>query len=936
MNLPRPFPGIGPIPAALLTVTILSACLLAACARDDGDAQAHLDRAAAFLRDQAYPSAVLEYKNALQIHPDNVSARLALAETYLRMGQARNAEKEALQARSLGADEGASAVPLARAWLLLGEHARVIRETRPEGIAAPPIRARLLGLQGDAQLGLGAWKEGCALFKQATQLDAGQVESYWGLARCALRAQGPDAARKELEQALALDRKRARSWSEIGDLEYGLDRLAEADRAYQEALARDPSDLNSLSGRAMIALRRDQPREAELAVQALERQHPGHPLGKTLKALGDFRQGRHQAAFDGLTEVLKVLPNHLPSLGLHGMAAYALGRFEEAQRSLSRYLLARPERSDLRKLLAGSQIRLGRGLDALETLSPLLREDVADVQAMVLAGEAQMLGNKLVQARAWFDKALAQGVDPVPARVQLGRTLAMQGDYARAKEQFDWVLAHSPRQLQAQLGLARAHLEAGEYEQAGRLLDSMARSWPNRSEVALLKAEMMLRQDQSGQARENLLRAIAASPRDKQARLALAELELRRGDPKAAETQARSVLDLDAGNEHAHLLLSAIAQARGQGQDALRWLEAAQRLHPQGLSPLLALAGLHLHQGNALKALEWARRAEQLAPRDPGVLEALGATQLAAGETANALASYHRLAQVDPNSADAHLKHARMQMKVIKDRSGARFSLRQAIRLRPGFLEAQAELIRLEAEDSRWQTATELAREVRRQRPGKAVGYLLEGDVLLARKHYAEAAELYRQGLPLEEGGKAVAKLHRALILAGRRDQAERSLDDWLAAHPDDLAVLLYRADVALAGGRASVARADLERVQRLRPDLPLVLNNLASLYQVAGDPRALDLARRAYAKLPKNAYVQDTLGWILLEKGDPAEAVELLRQAVTGDPGNPRFIYHLAAALDRRGARSEARERLRDMLGLGRDFPEKAQAEALLVKLGG
>ncbi|MEW5789643.1 MAG: XrtA/PEP-CTERM system TPR-repeat protein PrsT [Pseudomonadota bacterium] len=922
-------------PTRRFVCCLATAALLAACQGGD-DFQAHADRAAAYYKERAYPSAVLEYKNALQRRPDDAGTRLALAETYLAMGQARNAEKEALQAKRLGVEERESAVPLARAWLLLGEHQRVLQETRPESIADPTVKARLLGLHGDARLGLGEWKTGCELFNQAIAMDGKLVEPHWGKSRCALREGGAEAARTALRAALALDPGRSRSWSELGDLEYGLERLSEADAAYRESLSRDPADLNSLTGRAMIALRRDQPREATQAVAELDRHHPDHPLGKTLQALADFRQGRLPPAHEALSEVLKSLPNHLPSLGLHGMVSYSLGRFEDAQRSLSRYVLSRPESRDLRILLASSQIRLGRGLDALETLGPLLREEVSDAQAMVLAGEAELLGNKLARAREWFNRALARGVDPVPARVDLGRTLALQGDFARAKEQFDWVLARAPRQLQAQLGLARAQLAAREFEQAARLLADMERSWPNHSEVALLRAEMLLRRDQSNVARDSLLGAVAANPGDHLARLALAEMELRRGDPDAAEAQAAAVLKQVPNDEHAHLLLAAIEQARGRPKQALAWLEAAQKAHPQRLSPLLALTGFHLRQKNPLKALEWARRAEQLSPRDPMALEALGACQLAVGETANALASYHRLALVDPNSPEAHLKYARMQLKLNHDRSGARYSLRQAIRLKPDYLEAQTELVRLEIGDSRWQTAVELARSVRRQRPEEATGFILEGEVSLARRQFAEAAELFRQGQALREGGKALVKRHGALFLAGRQEEATAALDAWLAAQPRDVAVLLYRADVALAGGRNDAARSDLEAVQALRPDLPLVLNNLAALYQEAGDARALGHARKAHALLPGNAYVLDTLGWIVLEKGEAKEAVGLLRQAVLNAPGNPRFIYHLAAALEKQGARSEARERLRDMLKKSEKFPERGAAEALLARLEG
>lgn len=910
---------------------LLCAVALMGCGNPSEQAAAYREQAEKHTRERAYPAAVVEYKNALQLQPDHVASRLALAQVYLKMGQASNAEKELLRARQLKAKPEETDGPLATAMILLGEYERALKDTYPDRISEATKRAALLSLHGDARLGLEQWNDGCDLYRQALGLNPRHVEAYWGLARCAMREKGPSASRAMLDQALAVDRNRARSWSEIGDLEYGGNRLDAADLAYREALRLDPADLNSLLGRALVALRQNRADAAVKAAKELDARHPGHPLAKTLQAVEAFQRGRYADTNAALSEVLKAMPNHLPSLMLHGMAAYSLGNYEDARRSLSRFLLAYPGRVDIRKLLASTQIKLGRGLDALDTLDTLISDKLRDPETLVLAGEAQLLNNKLNSATDYFSRAVSFGADSTSARILLAKALALRGQHGRAKEEIGLVLRSHPGDFHANATLARIRMEAGEYEQALQLLDELVRTHPANAELFQLRSEALVRMNDT----VKLSRVLASNPADTGANLALAKLEMREGKLDAAEKHARIALERNQNDEPTLLLLAEIAQSRGQVKESLAWLERAHRNRPDRIEPILAISRHHLRGGNPLKALEWARQAEKISPRESSVLEALTAAQLAMGDKAGALSTFHRLTQLNPLSPEIHFKQAQMLLNVVHDRSGARHELRQAIRLRDDYLDAQITLARLEIDDAMYDTARAVAETIQNQRPNLSTGLILEGDILFARHRYDAAAAVYGRALNKQEGGKALVKLHRALNLAGKKAQAEGALNDWLIAHPDDVPILLYRADVLLASNREKQAKVDLETVQRLQPDLPLVLNNLATIYQAEKNPLALEYAQRAFAKQPKNPFVLDTLGWIVLEKGDAKRASDLLGEAVSLAPHQPQFVYHLAAALEKRGSKSEARERLKTVLERHGAFPERAQAEALMARLG-
>ena len=152
--------------------------------------------------------------------------------------------------------------------------------------------------------------------------------------------------------------------------------------------------------------------------------------------------------------------------------------------------------------------------------------------------------------------------------------------------------------------------------------------------------------------------------------------------------------------------------------------------------------------------------------------------------------------------------------------------------------------------------------------------------------------------------------------------------------HPDSIDVAEALAGADLAANRLDQAEANLKSVLERRPRDPVVLNNLAWIYQQQGDKRAEALARQAYILLP-NGQTADTLGWILLSEGNAAQSAPLLRQAAEQVSSDPRILYHYGVALKQTGNREEAIKVLNAVVASKGDFVEKAEARKLLDELG-
>jgi putative PEP-CTERM system TPR-repeat lipoprotein len=204
----------------------------------------------------------------------------------------------------------------------------------------------------------------------------------------------------------------------------------------------------------------------------------------------------------------------------------------------------------------------------------------------------------------------------------------------------------------------------------------------------------------------------------------------------------------------------------------------------------------------------------------------------------------------------------------------------------------------------------------------------------MAQKKFSEAITAYETAYSISKNSVLVTKLHAAYTQAGKPDEAESRLAQWLKTRPEDFYARLYAAEVHLASGDFKRAMEQYEWLRQRQPDHVQVLNNLAWVYQQLKDPRALETAERAYKLRPENAASADTLGWILVEQGDTARGLELLQKASAAAPRVPEIRYHLALAWVKAGDKAKARSELQQLVETNAKFGEQAQAAKLLAEL--
>ena len=271
------------------------------------------------------------------------------------------------------------------------------------------------------------------------------------------------------------------------------------------------------------------------------------------------------------------------------------------------------------------------------------------------------------------------------------------------------------------------------------------------------------------------------------------------------------------------------------------------------------------------------------------------------------------------------------QIGVLDD---AQYSLNKAQQANPDSLPVLVALTSLAIEQGKLGRAEASLKRLLAKWPTEIMSYRLAGDLALHRGDGLTAAAQYQNILDRAPSLEALELLVRAWGVARRGQQGVKVLDNWIATHPDDINARKLLADVYLVEKNPAAALKTYERLVREFPQDTSCLNNLAYLAELAGQPAALDYAKRAYDLSPRDANVNDTLGWILVRRSRGEEALRYLREADTLQADSSVIKFHLAQALIAVKQEVEARVALQDALRTGQAFDGIDEAKALLASL--
>ncbi len=877
-------------------------------------------------------AAEIQLKNALQKAPENGAARLLLGQVLLDKRDAVGAEKELRRALQFGQDPAVVMPLLARALAALGSHNKLIDEFAAYRAADPRTQARLQILLGDAYLAVGEPAPARAAYQAALAVLPDDPAARLGQARL-LAADGKAAqADAAADAILALDPRYARAFALKADLAAAREDTDRALHLLEQAVDADPALRPAQAALLAQLIGRKRLDEAQARLEVARTSARGDPTWTYFSALIALERGDLPAARDQVLQVLKRAPDHVPSLVLAAGVELRAANPAQAESHLRRALALQPDNAIAQRLLVATHLRAGQPLRAMDALQSVLKGAGADdPRVLQLAGEVHLARGDLKQAAAYYEAAAAQAPTAL-VRARYGQIALAGGDAELGFRELEAASELEPALIQADVSRVVGHLQRGQYDRALAAAQDLERKQPDDPLGRHLLGVVHAARKDYAAARANFERALALRPDYLPSIQALAVLDA--GANKADEGRRRfeGLIEREPANEQAVLALADF-QAR-TGAPAAQVLATVQRAvaaNPKSASARIALVNLHLRGGDTKSALDAARQAARALPEEVRVLEVLAQAQERAAEHQQAGETLNRIVALQPEAVRPLRQLAAFHARQ-KETDRAVAALRRAQRLAPTDREVARDLVAVLAADGRYKDALNEVAGLKARAPDFAGAYLLEGDVLAAQKRWPQAEQAYREGLQREPAsGLLAARTHAVLLSADRRAEADRFSREWLQRNPKDSAFRMYLADRALAGNDFATAARMYEVVIAAEPRNAVALNNLAWIGGRTGDARALEYAQRAVALAPGNAAFLDTLGMLLLGKGDTARALELVARARQLAPERLDIRLNYAKALISAGRRQEARQELEALQAAERDFPGKQEIPALL-----
>jgi putative PEP-CTERM system TPR-repeat lipoprotein len=879
-------------------------------------------------------AATIQLKNALQQAPENGEARYLLGKLLLESGDPVSAEKELRRALEYKYAPATVTPQLAKAMLQLGQAKQLVGEFGSTTLDDPAAQATLKSELAYAHIGLGQYKEAGAAFAAALAAVPGDPRARVGEARLLAFDRDLPGSMKVVEEVLAKAPGNADALGLKVELLLARNEPEPAKQTLAQIIQADPRNLqarNVLVG-LLIEERSYDKAQAELA--AMKQVAPRDLRTRYLDSLLAFRQGDAAKAKEPILEVLKVAPDHLPSRMLAASIELQLGQLGTAEDHLRRVVAAVPRASAPRLLLAHAYLRQGQPTRAEEAIEPALKQEPNNPRILQVAGEIALAKGDLAGASAYYERAAAVDKDNARLRTRLAQTRFATGNVGQGFKELQSASASDPAQYQADIALILAHASRRQYDQALAAAATLEKKQPDNPLTHDLKGRVYLLKGDRKVARESFEKALGLKFDYYPAVRNLAAMDVADKQPDAGRKRFDAVLAKAPGNEAMLLgLAEFLVGTRAPTKEVVAVLERAVAANPKSVNARLTLI-TYLGRTKELKgALAAAQAARTAIPGDPRILDALGIAQLAAGETSQAITTFNALVTTQPESPAPLLRLARAQA-AAKDYDGSIGSLRRAMALRPGQLGLQSDIAAVHLAAGNPDEAFKEARSLQTARPKEAAGFVLEGELQANQKKFAEAANAYSEAFKRQASAPIAMRLHTLLQAAGKPGEAAKVGSGWLRDHPKDLLVRVYLAESDLRNKDFAAAAKGYREILAIEPNNVLALNNLAWTLGELKDPGAIGVAEKAYALAPANPAVADTLGWLLVERGDTKRGAEILAKAAAAAPTALEVRMHYAKALLKSGDKPGAKAELEALAGVSGESPIKAEAAELLKQL--
>lgn len=493
--------------AAVLLLISVAAAVYFLLIRDPREtAREHLRKAVEFAKAGKHAEAVLFYRQALQLEPDNEDIRRALAGSYLHLDELPKAITEYKEYLRRKPEDRRAQLFLAGLYLRSGNvfEAKGITDdilrVSPEDVTALILRSECHRRENRPELET-------ADLEQVIRLAPGWAPAYMALADLQMLDRDPAKAEQFLRRAVAASPGDLEPVVKLAQFYASQNRIEEAEAVllqtaqenpdgddirrayadflllvrrydealvqYQQALSLEKESVPSLVGCVVANIYKKDLKSARAYDERLLKVKDGRVPGLYYRGLLKLMDGKSEDAIGDLLEVAKADEKNAAVQYLLGVAYLSQKDFKEGKARFGRALQIAPAFLEAQLVLADLLLATGETAEAVAGAEEVLKTQADNVPALLIAGQGHILLQSPQKAEPYLQRVAELEKESAFARMVLARVYletGKQGDALRACQE---AIQLNPNLSIARFLLGSLHEEMGDY---GRAIEEYERA----------------------------------------------------------------------------------------------------------------------------------------------------------------------------------------------------------------------------------------------------------------------------------------------------------------------------------------------------------------------------------------------------------------------------------------------------------------------------
>ncbi|WP_440876468.1 XrtA/PEP-CTERM system TPR-repeat protein PrsT [Thalassotalea sp. PLHSN55] len=904
----------------------------------------HYENALQAFHQKNIDDAFIHIKNALKSDPDNLPAKLLLAEIFIEQGEYELAEQELLDAKQQNVDINLIIKPLGTSLLLQTKFEQALTLVKPNELNNQGKRDFNL-IKAKAYQGLEQFDQAEQTYHLILSQTPNNTEAMLGLVSVYIYLENSQQAQHFLEKAAPLAAGNARFWRLKGIMATQLNQIEQALEHFKRADKLAPNNIANYRGIANSYVSLGKFPQANNYIDKILAISPKNPQIQLLKSsvLNELEQAENSS------KVLTQLTNQLSAIDesyLHSqpqlllidaMTSYQQQNWEQARIKFQIYLEQKPQDMNATMLLADAYMQLEQPRKALTLLSNNETHVLRSKENTLVLADLYLQFKQNFKADYVLSKLRNQYKDDVDVLILSARVMDKT---ARTNEALE-LLEQSGLTDNDRINhsLAILYYQSGQLQKSLEKTTSITHQFPDNISYQLLHARILISLQQYADAKAVITEVYQKNPNNPKAKASFATLQLNLGETDKAHDLFKSLAQEQPNNGEYQLTLAQIDYQLGKVEQAISALETLTKNTEVRADALHQLGRIYFQEKQFEQSLLVVKQTLKANRLDTNALTLKYQNLFALGQMKDAKHQLSILQGLWNDNPEKLLQLSRMQRQV-NDLAGAEENLTRAQKLLPNAFDINIATIKLKTQLGKYGEASALLSALKKtSHKNHPALLILAGDIASAEKEFDAAFSLYQKALTKDDRNTvALMKLNSVSNLAPRVTKFTQLLTDLVNKYPDRAFQQHMLADHLML--QKDYVQAKFQYQQLLTKDIPtpkraLALNNMANIYVAEQDyESAIEFSKNALSMLPSHPSIIDTLGWAHTLSGDNNQGLTYLRQAYTMASSSPDIQYHIGYTLAKLNRKEEAQNMLEKVVALPNEFPEHALAQSLLSQL--